>query len=115
MATASKSTGTAAKAANGAAGATKKPMGKSELIDSVAKSANIGRTQARAAVDAFIDTIEKELKKKGRVQITGFGTFSVSKRSKRTGVNPRTGEKINIAARNVPKFTPGQALKDAVG
>ena len=104
---------TAAK--NGAAKtATAKPMGKADLIDAVAKSANIGRTQARAAVDALIDTITKELKKKNRVQITGFGTFAVSKRNKRTGVNPRTGAQITIAARNVPKFTPGQALKDAV-
>ncbi len=95
--------------------ATVKPMGKAELVDAVAKEANIGRTQARAAVDALIDTITKELKKKARVQITGFGTFSISKRSARTGVNPRTGEKIAIKARNVPKFTPGQALKDAVG
>lgn len=94
--------------------AVKKAMGKGELIDAVAKSANIGRTQAKAAVDAFVDTITKELKRKGRVQITGFGTFSVSKRAKRSGVNPRTGEKISIAARNVPKFTPGQALKDEV-
>jgi nucleoid DNA-binding protein len=105
---------TAAK--NGAAKtALAKPMGKADLVDAVAKEANIGRTQAKAAVDALIDTITKELKKKGRVQITGFGTFAVSKRNKRTGVNPRTGEQITIAARNVPKFTPGQALKDAVG
>jgi nucleoid DNA-binding protein len=108
MATTAAKNGTAAKVP------AVKAMGKAELVDAVAKSANIGRTQARAAVDALIDTVTKELKKKGRVQITGFGTFSVSKRNKRTGVNPRTGEQITIAARNVPKFTPGQALKDAV-
>jgi nucleoid DNA-binding protein len=110
MATTAAKNGGAAKTATVA-----KAMGKADLVDAVAKSANIGRTQARAAVDAFIDTITKELKKKNRVQITGFGTFAVSKRNKRTGVNPRTGEQITIAARNVPKFTPGQALKDAVG
>ena len=108
MATTATKTGTAAKTA------TAKPMGKADLVDAVAKTANISRTQAKVAVDAFIETITKELKKKGRVQITGFGTFAVSKRNKRTGVNPRTGEQITIAARNVPKFTPGQALKDAV-
>ena len=108
MATTAAKNGTAAKTPLA------KPMGKADLVDAVAKEANIGRTQARAAVDALIDTITKELKKKGRVQITGFGTFAVSKRNKRTGVNPRTGEQITIAARNVPKFTPGQALKDAV-
>jgi nucleoid DNA-binding protein len=107
---------TAAKNGTGAAktAATAKPMGKAELVDAVAKSANINRSQAKLAVDAFIDTVTKELKKKNRVQITGFGTFSISKRNKRTGVNPRTGEKINIAARNVPKFTPGAALKESV-
>ena len=61
--------------------ATVKPMGKADLVEAVAKEANIGRTQAKAAVDALIDTITKELKKKGKVQITGFGTFAVSKRN----------------------------------
>ena len=58
--------------------------------------------------------IEETLKRGGEVSFTGFGKFSVSKRSAREGVNPQTGEKINIAARNVPKFSAGSALKKAV-
>ena len=92
-----------------------KSMGKGELVEAVAKEANIGRAQAKAAVEAFIGTVTRELKKKNKVQITGFGTFAISKRAARTGVNPRTGAKIAIKARNVPKFTPGQSLKDDVG
>jgi nucleoid DNA-binding protein len=100
---------TATKAAAGP-----KPMGKTELIESIATSTKIERTKVKAIVEAFVDTVTKELKKKGKVQITGFGTFQISKRAKRTGVNPKTGEKIAIAARNVPRFTAGKALKDSV-
>lgn len=97
-----------------AAAAAKKPMGKTELIDAVAAATKLEKTKVKAVIDSTIETIEKELKKKGRVQLTGFGTFAVSERKKRTGVNPKTGAQISIPARKVPKFTAGKALKDSV-
>lgn len=92
----------------------KKPLGKTDLINAVAKEAKIEKTKAKAAVESAIDIITKELKKGGRVQLTGFGTFSTTKRKKRMGVNPKTGAKITIPARKVPKFTAGKALKDSI-
>jgi len=65
-------------------------------------------------VDCVLDSITKTLKKKGQVAIAGFGTFRVAKRKARTGRNPQTGAEIKIAAKSVPKFTAGKALKDAV-
>ena len=94
--------------------AVRKPMGKTDLIDAIAKATTMEKTKAKAAIEATIDCVTKELKRGGKVQITGFGTFSVSKRKKRMGVNPKTGAKITIPARKVPKFTPGKALKDMV-
>mgnify|MGYP001042422699 CR=1 FL=1 len=89
-------------------------IGKTELVEAVAKHARIEKSKAKAAVDATIDVITNTLKKGGKVQLTGFGTFSVARRQKRTGVNPQTGEKITIPARKVPKFAPGKALKDQI-
>lgn len=91
-------------------------MTKAELIDSVSDKAGISKKDAEAALKAILDTIEGALKKGGDVQLTGFGKFSVSKRAAREGVNPRdpSGPKIKIAARTVPKFSPGAALKSAV-
>ncbi len=89
-------------------------IGKTELVEQVAKHAGIEKTKAKAAVDAALDVITQTLKKGGKVQLTGFGTFGVAKRKKRTGVNPQTGAKIEIPARKVPKFTAGKALKDQV-
>ena len=94
--------------------AARKPMGKTDLIEAIAKVTKMEKTKAKAAVEATIDCVTGELKKGGKVQITGFGTFSVSKRKKRMGVNPKTGAKITIPARKVPKFTPGKALKDTI-
>ena len=92
----------------------KKPLGKTELIDAVAKATKLEKTKAKAVIEATIDVITKELKKNGRVQLTGFGTFSNSRRKKRMGVNPKTGDKITIPARKVPKFTAGKALRDTI-
>lgn len=92
----------------------KKPLGKTELIDAVAKATKLEKTKAKAVIEATIDVITKELKKNGRVQLTGFGTFSTIKRKKRMGVNPKTGDKITIPARKVPKFTAGKALRDTI-
>lgn len=92
----------------------KKPVGKTDLIEAIAKTTKMEKTKAKAAVETMIDVVTKELKKGGKVQLTGFGTFATSKRKKRMGVNPKTGAKITIPARKVPKFTAGKALKDAV-
>ena len=95
--------------------AVKKPMGKGDLIDTVAKVTKLEKTKAKVVIEAMLEIITKELKRNNKVQLTGFGTFSSTRRKKRTGVNPKTGEKITIPARKVPKFTAGKALKEAVG
>ena len=88
-------------------------MNKGDLINEVAKLVGT-KKEAQAAVECVFDSITKTLKKKGQVAIAGFGTFKVAKRKARTGRNPQTGEEIKIAAKSVPKFTAGKALKDAV-
>ena len=94
-------------------GVTKK-MNKAEFIEAVADGAELSKADAGRAVDAMVAAITKALKKGDTVTLVGFGTFSVRKRGARTGRNPRTGEEIKIAAANVPKFSPGKGLKDAV-
>lgn len=89
-------------------------MNKSELIDQIAKSADISKAAAGRAVDATIGAIRTSLKKGGMVTLVGFGTFYVGKRAARSGRNPRTGATIKIKAARVPKFRAGKALKDAV-
>jgi len=90
-----------------------KAMSKDDLVEAVAKGC-CSKKEAADAVNAMLDTITKALTKGEKITLTGFGTFSVSKRAARMGVNPRTGEKIKIAARTVPKFKAGKALKEAV-
>ena len=89
-------------------------MTKAELISKVANEAKITKAAAAKAVDAITETITKDLKKGGRITLTGFGTFSVSNRKARTGRNPQTGQEIKIPAGKTPKFTAGKALKEAV-
>lgn len=89
-------------------------MNKTELIDAVAKETNLKKKDAEAAVNAFVNAVEASLKKGEKVQLVGFGTFDVKKRSARQGRNPLTGEKIKIAASKHPTFTAGKALKDLV-
>ena len=89
-------------------------MNKQDLIDSVAKSADLSKAAAGRALDAAIAAIKTSLKKGGSVTLVGFGTFSVSKRAARSGRNPRTGASIKIKARKTPKFRPGASLKRAV-
>ena len=86
-------------------------MTKAEFIDSVAAKANLSKKEAGAAVDAVLDTISGTLAGGGDVAFTGFGKFHVQSRAARTGVNPRTGEKVNIPAGKVPKFTPGSSAQ----
>lgn len=89
-------------------------MTKSEFVDQVADRAGLSKKDASDAVDAFLDTIEDALKRGSDITFSGFGKFSVSARSAREGRNPATGEKIQIAASRIPKFTAGAALKKAV-
>jgi DNA-binding protein HU-beta len=89
-------------------------MTKSDLVEKVASDCGLSKADAAKALDSVLTNITKALKKKQKVTIVGFGTFSVSKRKARTGRNPRTGEPIKIPAAKVPKFTPGKGLKDAV-
>jgi len=89
-------------------------VNKSELIEHVAKTADISKAAATRSIDAIIEAVKITLKENGTVTLVGFGTFSVGKRVARAGRNPRTGESIKIDAAKVPKFKPGKALKDAV-
>lgn len=90
-------------------------MRKSDLVEEVMKRAGIEtKKQAADAVDAVFDTITKSLASGKEVSVSGFGTFRVTKRAARMGINPRTGEKLQIPAVTRPKFTAGKALKDAV-
>jgi DNA-binding protein HU-beta len=88
---------------------------KQEFVDKIADKAGLSRRDAGKAVDAFLETITDTLKGGGDVSFTGFGKFSTSHRAARQGVNPRNpGEKVNIPAATVPKFTAGSQLKQAV-
>lgn len=89
-------------------------MTKQDFVDAVAEKAGLTKRDAAAAVDAFLDVVTDTLKQGDQVTFTGFGKFSVSQRAARDGVNPRTGEKVRIAAANVPKFSAGSQLKSAV-
>lgn len=89
-------------------------MNKSELIDEIAKAADISKAAAGRALDATTAAVTKALNKGDLVTLIGFGTFYVGKREARNGRNPRTGETIKIKAANSPKFRAGKALKDAV-
>lgn len=89
-------------------------MTKQEFVDAVADRAGLSKRDAATAVDAMLDTITSALKNRDSVTFTGFGKFSTSARAARQGVNPRTGERVQIAATTVPKFSAGSALKAAV-
>lgn len=89
-------------------------MNKTELINAIAKEANLSKKDAGAALDAFTETVGKTLKKGDKLQLVGFGTFEVSKRAARTGRNPQTGKELKIPASKSPKFKAGKALKDLV-
>ncbi|MGM0452268.1 MAG: HU family DNA-binding protein [Thermodesulfobacteriota bacterium] len=88
-------------------------MNKADLVNEVAKVVST-KKEAQAAVDSMVDAITGALSDGDSVTLVGFGTFKPVKREARTGRNPQTGAPINIKARNVPKFTPGKALKDAL-
>ena len=89
-------------------------MNKTELVAAIAEQAGLSKKDAEAAVKAFTDVVAGELKKGGKVQLVGFGTFEVSERAAREGRNPQTGATMKIAASKAPKFKAGKALKDMV-
>jgi DNA-binding protein HU-beta len=89
-------------------------MKKQDFIKAVATAAGLSQDAVARALGAMIDVVTGELKKGGEVNITGFGNFKVSERAARNGVNPRTGEKIKIAATKTPVFRAGKTLKEAV-
>ncbi|MDR0753895.1 MAG: HU family DNA-binding protein [Prevotellaceae bacterium] len=85
-------------------------MNKTELIDAIAANANLTKVDSKKALDAFIKVVATTLKKGDKVALVGFGSFAVSKKSARTGRNPRTGAVIKIAAKKVVRFKPGSDL-----
>lgn len=89
-------------------------MNKIELIEYVAKQADISKAAAGRALEAVVGGIRASLRRGNSVTLVGFGTFSIGKRAARAGRNPRTGAAIKIKAAKVPKFRAGKALKDAV-
>jgi DNA-binding protein HU-beta len=89
-------------------------VNKTELIDEIAKAADISKASASRALEAVIESITATLKHDDTVTLAGFGTFAVTARAARVGRNPRTREEIQIPASKVPKFKPGKALKDAL-
>jgi DNA-binding protein HU-beta len=89
-------------------------MTKAELIESVASKVDLPRATAERAVNTMFDEMVSALRQGDKVNISGFGTFSVSIRKARTGRNPKTGESIEIAASRAAKFKPGKTLKDEI-
>ena len=89
-------------------------MTRDNLVEQMASKAGVTKTQADGVLRAFIDVVSATLSKWDSIALTGFGTFKISHRAARQGVNPRTGEKLQIPAMNVPKFKAGKALKEAV-
>ena len=89
-------------------------MNKAELVSAIAEKTELKKVEAEKAVKAFVDVVTEELKKGGKVQLVGFGTFEVSQRAAREGRNPQTKKTIKIPASNAAKFKAGKALKDAI-
>ncbi len=89
-------------------------MNKADLIAAIADNAKLSKKDAEAALKAFTEAVTAELKKGGKVSLVGFGTFEVSKRAAREGINPQTKEVMKIKASKAPRFKAGKALKDAV-
>ena len=89
-------------------------MTKADLVNAMAEKAGLSKTDAEKALKSFVDAVTEALKAGEKVALVGFGTFSVGERAARTGQNPQTGKKIEIAAAKTPKFKAGKALKDSV-
>lgn len=89
-------------------------MSKTELVEFIAKEANLSKADATRALDAAVAGVTAGLKKEGKVSLVGFGTFSAKKRAARSGINPLTKETIKIPAKTVASFKAGSKLKDAL-
>ena len=89
-------------------------MKKAELVAAIAEKTELSKKDAEKAVKAFTEVVEEELKKGGKIQLVGFGTFEVAERAARTGINPSTKETIQIPASKAPKFKAGKALKESI-
>ncbi len=89
-------------------------MNKSELVAAIAEKSGLSKKDSEKALTSAIEVVTKSLAKGEKIQLVGFGTFDVSKRAARDGVNPKTGEKIKIKASKSPRFKAGKALKEAV-
>lgn len=89
-------------------------MNKTELINAIAEKANLSKVQAKAALEAAINTVSEQLAQGDKVALIGFGTFAVAEKTARKGINPRTKEVIEIPARKTVKFKAGAELNDVV-
>ncbi len=89
-------------------------MNKTDLVNAIAEKANLTKVDAKNALDACLEAIAGALEKDDKVALIGFGTFSVTEKAARTGINPRTKETINIPARKVVKFKPGAEISNKV-
>ncbi len=89
-------------------------MNKTQLVKTIASKVKVTLTESEKIVNGMIEAISGELKKKGKVTLVGFGTFKVADRKARMGVNPKTGQKMQIKAKRVPKFVAGKELKSKV-
>ena len=89
-------------------------MNKTQLVDARAKETGVAKNEVKKVVDSFTDVVAAELKKGGKVQMVGFGTFEVVARAAREGRNPRTGKSMKIKASKAPKFKAGKKLKDEI-
>lgn len=93
---------------------TVKNVNKDMLVQAIVAQTDLTKKDIEAVIEAMVDTITKELSNGSKVTLTGFGTFKVSNRASREGINPQTKAKITIPAMTVPKFTAGKSLKEAV-
>ena len=89
-------------------------MNKTELINAIAEESGLSKADSKKALDAFVSTVIKTLKEGDKIALVGFGTFAVSERGERTGINPATKESITIPAKKIAKFKPGAELADAL-
>ena len=89
-------------------------MNKTDLINAIAEGAGLNKVEAKKALDICLDSISEALKQGDKVSLIGFGTFSISERPSRTGINPRTNEQITIEAKKIIKFKAGSELTDSI-
>lgn len=89
-------------------------INKDALVDAISQKMNLSKKDVGGVLESFTDAVTEEMRKGNKVTLTGFGTFRLSARAEREGINPQTKERIRIPAMNIPKFTAGKVLKEAV-